>query len=87
MNFFESIKSCFIKYTDFSGRSMRSEYWNFAVFIIVLSFVADFLDVKICQIVRLLKNDHVLKMSKRKGNFIRLKNSRTLGTFFYTMER
>ncbi len=47
MNFIESIKSCFIRYTDFSGRSMRSEYWNFAVFIIVLSFVADFLDVKI----------------------------------------
>ena len=47
MNFFESIKSCFIKYTDFSGRSMRSEYWNYTVFIIVLSFVVDFLDVKI----------------------------------------
>ena len=47
MNFFESIKSCFIRYTDFSGRSMRSEYWNFAVFIIVLTIVADYLDAKI----------------------------------------
>ena len=47
MNFFESIKSCFIKYTDFSGRSMRSEYWNYTVFIIVLSIVAELLDVKI----------------------------------------
>ena len=39
----------------------------------VMSNKKDFLDVKICQIVRLLKNDHVLKMSKREGNFIRLK--------------
>ncbi|MDC0037255.1 DUF805 domain-containing protein [Alphaproteobacteria bacterium] len=47
MNFFESIKSCFIRYTDFSGRSMRSEYWNFGIFIIVLTTVADYLDAKI----------------------------------------
>ena len=47
MNFFESIKTCFIRYTDFSGRSMRSEYWNYTVFIIVLSIVAELLDVKI----------------------------------------
>ena len=47
MNFFEAIKSCFVRYTDFSGRSIRSEYWNYAVFIIVLSFVFDYLDSKI----------------------------------------
>ena len=47
MNFFESIKSCFIRYTDFSGRSMRSEYWNFAVFVSILYIVAEYLDVKI----------------------------------------
>ena len=47
MNFFESIKSCFIKYTDFSGRSMRSEYWNFAVFVSILYIVAEYIDVKI----------------------------------------
>ena len=47
MNFIEAVKSCFIRYTDFSGRSMRSEYWNFAVFIIVLTIVADYLDAKI----------------------------------------
>ena len=47
MNFFESIKSCFIRYTDFSGRSMRSEYWNFFVFVSILYIVAEYLDVKI----------------------------------------
>ena len=47
MNFFESIKSCFIRYIDFSGRSMRSEYWNFAAFITVLTIVAHYLDAKI----------------------------------------
>ena len=47
MNFFESIKSCFIKYTDFSGRSMRSEYWNFTVFVSILYIVAELIDVKI----------------------------------------
>ena len=47
MNFFESIKSCLIKYTDFSGRSMRSEYWNFAVFVSILYIVAEYIDVKI----------------------------------------
>ena len=47
MNFFESIKSCFIRYTDFSGRSMRSEYWNFTVFVSILYIVAELIDVKI----------------------------------------
>ena len=33
----------------------------------------NYLDVHICQIVRLLKNKEILKMSKRDGNFISLK--------------
>ena len=44
MNFVEAIKTCFIKYTDFSGRSIRSEYWNYTVFIVVLTFVCDYID-------------------------------------------
>ena len=44
MNFVESIKTCFIKYTTFSGRAVRSEYWNFALFLIILSFVCDYID-------------------------------------------
>ena len=36
----------------------------------VISDKKDFLDVKVCQIVRLIKNGNLLKMSKREGNFI-----------------
>lgn len=47
MNFFDSIKSCFVRYTDFSGRSIRSEYWNYSVFIVVLTTLTEYLDAKI----------------------------------------
>lgn len=36
----------------------------------VISQQEDFLDVKVCQIVRLIKDGNFLKMSKREGNFI-----------------
>jgi len=39
MTFTESIKTCLNKYVDFSGRASRSEYWWFALFII-LTYVA-----------------------------------------------
>lgn len=32
MTFQESIKTCFSKYADFSGRATRSEYWWFILF-------------------------------------------------------
>lgn len=35
MTFQESIKVCFAKYADFSGRASRSEYWWFILFIIL----------------------------------------------------
>ena len=35
MTFQESIKLCFSKYADFSGRASRSEYWWFFLFIIL----------------------------------------------------
>jgi len=44
MNFFEAIKSCFVRYTDFSSRSIRSEYWNFGLFIIIVGFIVDYID-------------------------------------------
>ena len=44
MNFIDSIKTCFVKYSTFSGRAVRSEYWNFALFLIILSFVCDYVD-------------------------------------------
>ena len=40
MTFQESIKVCFSKYVDFSGRATRSEYWWFALFCFVGGVVA-----------------------------------------------
>ena len=37
MSFSDSIKTCFQKYIEFSGRASRSEYWWFALFILVVS--------------------------------------------------
>ena len=39
MTFQESIQACFSKYVDFSGRASRSEYWWFALFVFLGSFV------------------------------------------------
>ncbi len=39
MTFQDSVRICFTKYADFSGRASRSEYWWFALFIIVVSLV------------------------------------------------
>lgn len=39
MTFQESIRTCFAKYVDFSGRASRSEYWWFALFILVVSLL------------------------------------------------
>ncbi|MFG6485377.1 DUF805 domain-containing protein [Roseateles sp. BYS78W] len=47
MNFQESIKTCFNKYADFSGRASRPEYWWFALFVflgcVVTSLVSHWL--------------------------------------------
>lgn len=37
MTFGESIKTCFSKYADFSGRATRSEFWWWALFVILAS--------------------------------------------------
>ena len=39
MSFLESIKSCFIKYSDFKTRSSRSEFWWFALFQVIVNLV------------------------------------------------
>ena len=44
MNFVGAISSGFRKYIDFSGRSMRSEYWYWLLFVILGSFVAAIVD-------------------------------------------
>ncbi|MBA4216899.1 MAG: DUF805 domain-containing protein [Proteobacteria bacterium] len=40
MTFQDSIRTCFSKYADFSGRASRSEYWWFFLFSILVSLVA-----------------------------------------------
>ena len=40
MTFQESIRVCFSKYADFSGRASRSEYWWFVLFIVLVSLAA-----------------------------------------------
>ena len=44
MNFFDAIKSGFSGYFDFSGRSSRSEYWWFLLFVMVVNLVVSILD-------------------------------------------
>jgi len=36
MNFTDAIKICFRKYVDFSGRALRSEYWYFVLFVVIV---------------------------------------------------
>jgi uncharacterized membrane protein YhaH (DUF805 family) len=40
MNFQEAVKTCFFKYADFNGRASRSEYWWFALFIVIGNLVS-----------------------------------------------
>jgi uncharacterized membrane protein YhaH (DUF805 family) len=44
MDFMTAVRTCLSKYVDFSGRARRSEYWYFALFNLLVSFVAGFLD-------------------------------------------
>jgi uncharacterized membrane protein YhaH (DUF805 family) len=39
MNFQDSIKICFTKYADFTGRASRPEYWWFFLFTLLASIV------------------------------------------------
>jgi uncharacterized membrane protein YhaH (DUF805 family) len=34
MTFQDSVRTCFSKFVDFSGRASRSEYWWFALFLV-----------------------------------------------------
>ncbi len=43
MTFQESIKTCFNKYADFSGRATRSEFWWFVLFILLVSMALSIL--------------------------------------------
>ncbi len=45
MDFQTSIKTCFKKYADFSGRASRSEFWWFELFLLIAGIVAMIIDV------------------------------------------
>ena len=47
MTFFEAISSGFRHYVDFSGRAMRSEFWYWFLFTILLSIVTVGIDYAI----------------------------------------
>lgn len=42
-----SIRTCFQKYADFSGRAQRSEFWWFALFSFVTSLILQAVDLAI----------------------------------------
>lgn len=44
MNFKDAVISAFRNFGNFEGRAIRSEYWYYALFIIVLSFFIGMLD-------------------------------------------
>ena len=39
MGFVDAIKTCLAKFFVFSGRAVRSEYWWFVLFVVVVSVV------------------------------------------------
>ncbi|MES2580747.1 MAG: DUF805 domain-containing protein [Pseudomonadota bacterium] len=41
MSFTDSIKLCFAKYADFSGRAKRPEFWWFALFCLIASLLLE----------------------------------------------
>ena len=44
MDFQQSIKICFQKYSTFDGRASRSEFWWFGLFLLLVSIAATLLD-------------------------------------------
>ncbi|MBI1417401.1 MAG: DUF805 domain-containing protein [Limimaricola sp.] len=47
MTFTESIQTCFGKYATFSGRAARSEYWWFVLFVMVVTFLLEIIDIRL----------------------------------------
>ena len=45
MGFAQSVAICFRKFFIFSGRATRSEFWQFYLFYLVLSFLIGFIEV------------------------------------------
>jgi len=47
MGFTDAIKTGFHKYIGFSGRAMRSEYWYWVLFVLLLQIVAWLIDMTV----------------------------------------
>ncbi len=47
MNMQDAIRICFAKYAQFSGRARRSEFWWFALFLVLASLVTEVIDSRI----------------------------------------
>jgi uncharacterized membrane protein YhaH (DUF805 family) len=45
MNFTQAISSGFSNYVNFAGRAVRSEYWYWVLFVVIVSIVASIIDV------------------------------------------
>ncbi len=44
MGFADAVRTCLSKYVDFQGRAMRSEFWWFALFNIIVQIVTSVVD-------------------------------------------
>lgn len=53
MTFGESIKTCFSKYAEFSGRADRTEYWWFELFLLLLMIGAGMLNDTLMNLISL----------------------------------
>jgi uncharacterized membrane protein YhaH (DUF805 family) len=49
MKFFDAVRICFVKYTDFSGRASRSEFWLFILFTLISDVILLILDTSYTQ--------------------------------------
>ena len=54
MTFGESIKTCFSKYADFSGRASRSEYWWWFLFVVLVSAATGIISDKLTAVFSLV---------------------------------
>jgi uncharacterized membrane protein YhaH (DUF805 family) len=53
MTFGESIRTCFSKYAEFSGRADRTEYWWFELFLLLIMIGAGMLNDTLANLISL----------------------------------
>lgn len=66
MNMIDSVMTCFHKYTDFSGRASRSEYWYFWLFNVIIELVISFSHVAALSLIMLFLVVPLLAVSARR---------------------